>query len=81
MMDMIDSCLFFPKDGGALLCVIDESSDHTISVWDWQKGEKGHKLAENKVSMRVKSSNRYRHHSTYSGENGVVSSEFSFTFV
>jgi microtubule-associated protein-like 1/2 len=39
------------QDGGALLCVIDESSEHNISVWDWQKGEKGHKLAENKVRV------------------------------
>ena len=29
--------------------MIDESSEHNISVWDWQKGEKGQKLAENKV--------------------------------
>ena len=32
------------------MCAIDESSEHNISVWDWQKGEKGQKLAENKVS-------------------------------
>lgn len=33
-----------------MLCVIDESNEHNISVWDWQKGEKGLRLAENKVS-------------------------------
>ena len=33
------------------MCAIDESSEHNISVWDWQKGEKGQKLAENKVKL------------------------------
>ncbi|XP_059480615.1 echinoderm microtubule-associated protein-like 2 isoform X3 [Neocloeon triangulifer] len=44
-------CLSFSKtDGGALLCAIDEAPDHNISVWDWQKGERGHKISETKCS-------------------------------
>lgn len=49
---LVNQSIYFLKkkqDGGALLCVIDESSEHNISIWDWQKGEKGQKLAENKV--------------------------------
>ena len=48
-----DLLVFALQDGGALLCVIDESSDHNISVWDWQKGDKGQKLAENKVTTFI----------------------------
>ncbi|GAV03860.1 hypothetical protein RvY_14230 [Ramazzottius varieornatus] len=33
------STLAFSKmDGGALLSVIDESQEHTLTLWDWQKG-------------------------------------------
>ncbi|KAF8795097.1 Echinoderm microtubule-associated like protein [Argiope bruennichi] len=39
---------FSHADGGSLLCVIDESVEHTLSLWDWQKGEKGHKITETK---------------------------------
>ncbi|XP_050538023.1 echinoderm microtubule-associated protein-like 2 isoform X2 [Daktulosphaira vitifoliae] len=46
------SCLSFSKaDGGTLLCAIDEGNDHNISVWDWQKNDKGHKITETKCSM------------------------------
>lgn len=51
---VINDFLLF-QDGGALLCIIDESNEHNISVWDWQKGEKGFKLAENKVSLTQES--------------------------
>lgn len=45
-------CLSFSKaDGGALLCAVDEATDHTISVWDWQKGDKGYKVTETKCSV------------------------------
>ncbi|XP_054153345.1 echinoderm microtubule-associated protein-like 2 isoform X2 [Oppia nitens] len=44
-------CLAFSKlDGGNHLCVIDESNEHTISLWDWQKTDKGHKITETKTS-------------------------------
>ncbi|XP_054261593.1 echinoderm microtubule-associated protein-like 2 isoform X3 [Macrosteles quadrilineatus] len=45
-------CLSFSKaDGGALLCAVDEAHDHNISVWDWQKGDKGYKVTETKCSV------------------------------
>ncbi|KAK9511688.1 hypothetical protein O3M35_000303 [Rhynocoris fuscipes] len=45
-------CLSFSKaDGGTLLCAVDEANDHNISVWDWQKGEKGQKITETKCSL------------------------------
>ncbi len=45
---------FFPaQDGGALLCAVDEAPDHNISIWDWQRGERGHKMVETKVSQRT----------------------------
>ncbi|CAG2055365.1 unnamed protein product [Timema podura] len=44
-------CLSFSKaDGGTLLCAVDEAPDHNISVWDWQKGERGQKITETKCS-------------------------------
>ena len=43
--------LFFFQDGGTLLCAVDEANDHNISVWEWQRGDKGHKVTETKVSL------------------------------
>ncbi|XP_042598439.1 echinoderm microtubule-associated protein-like 1 isoform X2 [Cyprinus carpio] len=40
-------CLSFSKsNGGSWLCVVDDSNDHILSVWDWQREER---LAEVKV--------------------------------
>ncbi|XP_034943375.1 echinoderm microtubule-associated protein-like 2 isoform X2 [Chelonus insularis] len=45
-------CLSFSKaDGGSYLCAIDETSEHNISIWDWQKGERGTKVTETKCSV------------------------------
>ncbi|KAK2575040.1 hypothetical protein KPH14_008783 [Odynerus spinipes] len=45
-------CLSFSKaDGGNYLCAIDETSDHNISIWDWQKGDRGSKMTETKCSV------------------------------
>ncbi|XP_043476558.1 echinoderm microtubule-associated protein-like 2 isoform X7 [Leptopilina heterotoma] len=45
-------CLSFSKaDGGNFLCAIDETADHNISIWDWQKGERGVKVTETKCSV------------------------------
>ncbi|XP_026668685.1 echinoderm microtubule-associated protein-like 2 isoform X3 [Ceratina calcarata] len=45
-------CLSFSKaDGGNYLCAIDETSDHNISIWDWQKSERGTKVTETKCSV------------------------------
>ncbi|XP_076252565.1 echinoderm microtubule-associated protein-like 2 isoform X2 [Rhynchophorus ferrugineus] len=50
--DVSVCCLSFSKaDAGTLLVAIDDSTDHTISVWDWQKGEHGHKITETKGSV------------------------------
>ncbi|KAH9383033.1 hypothetical protein HPB48_023708 [Haemaphysalis longicornis] len=39
------SCIAFSKmDGGSILCAVDDSSEHTISLWDWQRGERGVKI-------------------------------------
>ncbi|XP_031436188.1 echinoderm microtubule-associated protein-like 1 isoform X5 [Clupea harengus] len=41
-------CLAFSKsNGGSTLCVVDDSNDHVLSVWDWQREER---LAEVKCS-------------------------------
>uniref|UniRef100_A0AAX7UZZ2 HELP domain-containing protein n=1 Tax=Astatotilapia calliptera TaxID=8154 RepID=A0AAX7UZZ2_ASTCA len=41
-------CLAFSKsNGGNTLCVVDDSNDHVLSVWDWQKEDR---LAEVKCS-------------------------------
>lgn len=29
-----------PQNGGNLLCAVDESNDHMLSVWDWAKEAK-----------------------------------------
>lgn len=34
------------QNGGSNLCAVDDSNDHVLSVWDWQKEER---LAEVKV--------------------------------
>ncbi|XP_050447337.1 echinoderm microtubule-associated protein-like 2 isoform X5 [Cataglyphis hispanica] len=45
-------CLSFSKaDGGSFLCAIDETSDHNISIWDWQKSDRGTKMTETKCSV------------------------------
>ncbi|CAH1792966.1 unnamed protein product [Owenia fusiformis] len=45
-------CVAFSKaDGGQLLCAVDEANEHVLSVWDWQKGERGQKITETKSSM------------------------------
>uniref|UniRef100_A0A1Y1MLA9 Uncharacterized protein n=1 Tax=Photinus pyralis TaxID=7054 RepID=A0A1Y1MLA9_PHOPY len=50
--DVSVCCISFSKaDGGAMLVAVDEASDHTISVWDWQKGENGYKITETKCSV------------------------------
>ncbi|XP_014471855.1 PREDICTED: echinoderm microtubule-associated protein-like 2 isoform X7 [Dinoponera quadriceps] len=45
-------CLSFSKaDGGNYLCAIDETADHNISIWDWQKSDRGTKVTETKCSV------------------------------
>ncbi|XP_043941272.1 echinoderm microtubule-associated protein-like 2 isoform X2 [Protopterus annectens] len=48
VFDRAVSCLGFSKsNGGAYLCAVDESNEHILSVWEWQKE---HKVAEVKSS-------------------------------
>ncbi|XP_028026451.1 echinoderm microtubule-associated protein-like 2 isoform X3 [Bombyx mandarina] len=42
---------FSRADGGSLLAAIHDAPDHVISVWDWQRSDKGHCLAETKCSV------------------------------
>ena len=37
------------QGGGSLLAVVDEANDHVLSLWEWEKGDKGHKLLDTKV--------------------------------
>ena len=32
---------------------VDEGGDHTMSVWDWQRGEKGCKITETKCATET----------------------------
>ncbi|XP_074069165.1 echinoderm microtubule-associated protein-like 1 isoform X2 [Macrotis lagotis] len=46
--DRAVTCIAFSKsNGGSNLCTVDDSNDHVLSVWDWQKEEK---LADVKCS-------------------------------
>ncbi|XP_074764741.1 echinoderm microtubule-associated protein-like 1 isoform X4 [Athene noctua] len=46
--DRAVTCIAFSKsNGGSSLCSVDDSNDHVLSVWDWQKEEK---LADVKCS-------------------------------
>ncbi|XP_056667259.1 echinoderm microtubule-associated protein-like 1 isoform X7 [Monodelphis domestica] len=46
--DRAVTCIAFSKsNGGSNLCSVDDSNDHVLSVWDWQKEEK---LADVKCS-------------------------------
>ncbi|KAJ7304187.1 hypothetical protein JRQ81_011719 [Phrynocephalus forsythii] len=46
--DRAVTCVGFSKsNGGGLLCAVDDSNDHVLSIWDWQKEQK---LADVKCS-------------------------------
>ncbi|KAJ8792248.1 hypothetical protein J1605_020099 [Eschrichtius robustus] len=39
--DRAVTCIAFSKsNGGSNLCAVDDSNDHVLSVWDWQKEER-----------------------------------------
>lgn len=49
--DRAVACLGFSKaDGGQYLVAVDEANEHVLSLWDWNKGEKGYKITETKSS-------------------------------
>lgn len=39
---------FVFQNGGSNLCAVDDSNDHVLSVWDWQREER---LADVKVRL------------------------------
>lgn len=41
--------IFSWQNGGSHLCAVDDSNDHVLSVWDWQKEER---LADVKVWLK-----------------------------
>lgn len=45
----ITSLSFSRADGGALLTAIEDAPDKIISVWEWNRGEKGHRITETRV--------------------------------
>lgn len=47
----VNSLCFSRADSGSMLVAIDDSSDKVISVWEWQRGEKGHKVTETRVRL------------------------------
>ncbi|XP_075977047.1 echinoderm microtubule-associated protein-like 2 isoform X2 [Anticarsia gemmatalis] len=51
-MERAVACVTFSRaDGGALLAAVDDGPDHTISVWEWQRPDKSHCIAETKCSV------------------------------
>ena len=46
---MSNESLVVVQNGGSTLCVVDDSNDHVLSVWDWQREER---LAEVKVRVQ-----------------------------
>jgi len=47
-------CISFSKaDGGNLLVAVDEGSEHTMTVWDWQRSERGSKITETKCATET----------------------------
>ncbi|XP_055316074.1 echinoderm microtubule-associated protein-like 2 isoform X2 [Sitodiplosis mosellana] len=47
----INSLCFSRADSGSMIVAIDDSADKIISVWEWQRGEKGHKITETRCSV------------------------------
>ena len=50
-MMMCHKILVTWQDNGQYLVAVDESNEHVLSVWDWQKTDKGHRVTEIKVSL------------------------------
>ncbi|ELT93984.1 hypothetical protein CAPTEDRAFT_152534 [Capitella teleta] len=52
--DRAVACVAFSKaDGGQYLSAVDEANEHVISLWDWQKSDKGQKITETKSSTEA----------------------------
>lgn len=46
----VNSLCFSRADSGSMIAAIDDSPDKIISVWEWQRGERGHKITETRVN-------------------------------
>lgn len=46
----VGALAFSKLDGGNYLAVVDESPDHVVSLWEWQRSSNGHRIAEAKSS-------------------------------
>lgn len=53
----VNSLCFSRADSGTMLVAIDDSVDKIISVWEWQRTERGHKITETRVRLVL---NRFR---------------------
>lgn len=49
----VNSLCFSRADSGSMIVAIDDSADKIISVWEWQRGEKGHKITETRVTFHL----------------------------
>lgn len=47
----MNTAVFYFQNGGNTLCAVDDSNDHVLSVWDWQREDR---LAEVKVCLEQK---------------------------
>lgn len=47
----VNSLCFSRADSGSMLVAIDDSVDKIISVWEWQRSERGHKITETRVTF------------------------------
>lgn len=45
----VNSLCFSRADSGSMIVAIDDSPDKIISVWEWQRGDKGNKITETRV--------------------------------
>lgn len=49
----VNSLCFSRADSGSMIVAIDDSADKIISVWEWQRGERGHKITETRVQFSI----------------------------
>lgn len=45
----VNSLCFSRADSGSMIVAIDDSADKIISVFEWQRGDRGHKITETRV--------------------------------
>lgn len=65
----VNSLCFSRADSGSMIVAIDDSADKIISVWEWQRGDKGHKVTETRVS------GTFAEHSALTTEHMLINEE------